>query len=77
MLLIPTTQTYGENLFRLRVIFKQWELMNSVWSEKRFKIYSININEKMDNLKISFKISDKPGYFNVCKIVEGELISHT
>lgn len=73
MLLIPTTQTYGENLFRLRVIFKQWELMNSVWSEKRFKIYSININEKMDNLKIS----NKPGYFNVCKIVVGELISHT
>lgn len=55
MLLIPTTQTYGENLFRLRVIFKQWELMNSAWSEKRFKKYSININEKMDNLKMSLK----------------------
>lgn len=55
MLLIPTTQTYGENLFRLRVIFKQWELMNSAWSEKRFKKYSININERMDNLKMSLK----------------------
>lgn len=55
MLLIPTTQTYGENLFRLRVIFKQWELMNSAWSEKWFKKYSININEKMDNLKMSLK----------------------
>lgn len=55
MLLIPTTQTYGENLFRLRVIFKQWELMNSAWSEKKFKKYSININEKMDNLKMSLK----------------------
>lgn len=55
MLLIPTTQTYEENLFRLRVIFKQWELMNSAWSEKRFKKYSININEKMDNLKMSLK----------------------
>lgn len=51
--------------------------MNAAWSEKDFKKYSININEKMDNLKISLKISNKPGHFNVCKIVEGELISHT
>lgn len=48
--------------------------MNLVWLEKRFKKYLININEKMDNFKIFFKIFDKFGYFNVCKIVEGELI---
>lgn len=70
MLLIPTTQTYGENLFRLRIIFKQWELMNAAWSGKDLK--NIQFNEKMDNLKISFKISNNTGYFNVCKTVECE-----